>query len=598
MTARGVVRIRKGGIIITDIQGWLEAYCDGLDGVVEGIVILEAAGQLRPLARYARPGVPASEEIYRAAQSAVQSGQPVVQAVSSPATSRRQLVSLPLWREDTILGAVALSSIGANPNTASDLTESLRKACPVLSAMLAPSRETDVSVDASIALELQAAVLSRRRFDEAAATFVTRLTQLFGFERACIGFVDDGYATVVAISHGAAVDAQQELTREVAAAMDEAIDQARTICHPAAASGRPSVALCHAALARRRGGSACSIPIVDLGAIVGAVTVELGDRPIGQREIVSCEHLVSLVGPVLALKRESERSWRARARRTLREAWSRLTGPEELSLKLGVAAVAAFFGLLILVPVPYHVTAPVRLEGSVQRALVAASDGFVQQVSVRPGDAVKEGQILAELAQHDLQLERSKWESELAQQVNAYGAALARADRSLLMVNHAKAAEARAQLDLVEKQIERAQIRAPFDGFVISGDLSQSLGAPIKRGEALMVIAPHDRYRLIMEVDERDIADIKTGAAGRISLAALPAQAFSFAVERVTPLAGTREGRHFFEVEGKLDASATALRPGLQGIARIEADARPLVSRLFGRLLLWLRFSLWSWGWL
>jgi biotin carboxyl carrier protein len=463
--------------------------------------------------------------------------------------------------------------------------------------MIAPSSETELSVNADTALALQAAVLSQHRFDEAAATFVTCISQLFGFDRACIGFVEDGYARIVAISHGAAVDAKQNLNREIAAAMDEAIDQAATVSYPPPASSPPRVTLCHATLARRQAGAACTIPIAARDAIVGAVTVErAGEQPISDSEVVLCGHLVSLVGPILVLMRENERGWTARARQSLRQVWARLTGPGEPGLKLGAAVITLLLALGWLVPIPYHVTAPARLEGSIQRALVAAADGFVEQVAVRPGDTVKTGQILAQLAQHDLKLEHSKWESELAQQVNASGAALARADRSLMMVNHAKAAEARAQLELIEQQIDRAQIRAPFDGIVISGDLTQSLGAPIRRGEVLMVIAPRERFRLIVEVDERDIVDVRAGAAGRISLAALPAQAFSFHTERVTPLAATREGRHFFEVEGKFDAGAASLRPGLQGVARIEAEARPLVWSLLHRLLTWARLSLWSWG--
>ena len=46
----------------------------------------------------------------------------------------------------------------------------------------------------------------------------------------------------------------------------------------------------------------------------------------------------------------------------------------------------------------------------------------------------------------DLQAERAKRQSELAQHENLYGAALARADRTQLVIHHAKAAEAQAQL--------------------------------------------------------------------------------------------------------------------------------------------------------
>jgi multidrug efflux pump subunit AcrA (membrane-fusion protein) len=444
-------------------------------------------------------------------------------------------------------------------------------------------------------LQLQAAVLSQSRFEEAAAAFASSLATMLGIERVCVGFLRRSHAQVVALSHGAALDAQQQENREIAAAMDEAIDQGATIAFPAP-EGPPKITLAHAALARRRGGAVCSIPIVTLGSITGVVTLESAGEPFDPATISFCEHAVSLVGPVLALKAENEQSGVARARRALRRQWERLTGPGELPLKLGAGALVLALLAVTLVPVPYHVSAPARLEGSVQRAIVAASDGFISQVSVRPGDAVQAGRVLAELAQHDLQLERSKWSSELAQQANAYGAALARADRSQLMISQAKMAEIRAQLDLVEKQLERTQIKAPFDGVVLSGDLTQSLGAPVQRGTVLMVIAPRDRYRLIVEVDEREIDDVKPGAAGRIALAAMPGAALPFRAARVAPLAVTREGRHFFEVEGELEETNAALRPGLQGIARIRAEDRtPLWIALSG-VSNALKLRLWSWG--
>jgi putative peptide zinc metalloprotease protein len=66
----------------------------------------------------------------------------------------------------------------------------------------------------------------------------------------------------------------------------------------------------------------------------------------------------------------------------------------------------------------------------------------------------------------------------------------------------------------VDEHLERAQLRAPFESLVVSGDLSQSIGVPVERGKVLFEVAPLEAYRVILEVDERDI--IMVGAAGML----------------------------------------------------------------------------------
>ena len=135
-----------------------------------------------------------------------------------------------------------------------------------------------------------------------------------------------------------------------------------------------------------------------------------------------------------------------------------------------------------------------------------------------------------------------------------------------------------------------------FDGVVIAGDLTQTLGAPVQRGETLLTIAPDQQFRLLIEADERDIADVHHGANGRLALGALIGRSLPFEVVRITPMATTRDGRNFFEVEGKFDASPADLRPGLQGVAKIEAGSRTAVWIWTHRFVDWLRLTVWSWG--
>ena len=329
-----------------------------------------------------------------------------------------------------------------------------------------------------------------------------------------------------------------------------------------------------------------------VAALRGAITLERM-APFSLDELALCEDVASFAGPVLDLKADAQRPWWRRAARSVRRG---LSAREHTGARLLALAGLLLLVALVAVPLPYRVSAPARLEGSVQRANVAAADGYLQQANVRAGDTVKQGQVLAEMATQDLQLERRRRENEFAQHENAYRAAQARNDRAQMVISQSKAGEAQAMLALADSQIERARITAPFDGIVIKGDLSQTLGAPVQRGEVLLTLAPNDSFRLIVEVDESDIGAIRPGQAGELALAAVPERSLRFTTRRVVPVATSADARNYFEIEATLDAPGTNLRPGLSGVARIEAGERTAGWMLTPRAFNWLRLSLWSLG--
>jgi hypothetical protein len=133
---------------------------------------------------------------------------------------------------------------------------------------------------------------------------------------------------------------------------------------------------------------------------------------------------------------------------------------------------------------------------------------------------------------------------------------------------------------------------------VVSGDLVQQVGAPVQLGAPLLTVASAEGYRVVVHVDERDIAAIRPGHEGSLSLSALPWDALPIRVLRVSPMAAVAEGENVFAVEAELLAAAAALRPGLHGVARIGAGTRPLAAAWTRRVTDWLRLTLWSWtGW-
>lgn len=445
-------------------------------------------------------------------------------------------------------------------------------------------------------IALQAAVVSHDRLRPAATALASELATRLGCERVAIGFVEDRFCRVVALSHGGIGEGRSEALKLFGAAMDEALDQVATVVVPQQPARPPRIVLAHDTLLRGHKGAVCTIPIGVGRELVGAVLLQFGDpAALEAARIDDWEHAVALLGPVLHFMAYRERPLRQRVRDRLRQAWASLRSPDNGRLRLSLAAAAVALVALLFVPFEYRIGGKARVEGEIQRVLVAPVDGFLKQSLVRPGDVVKAGQVLAELAEQDLQLEHNRWASELAQHENAYAAAMARADRTQLVMSQARADEARAQLALVDEQLGRTRIEAPFDGVVIRGDLSQSLGSPVQRGDVLLTVAPRERFRVIVEVDERDIGRVRLGQPGSLALSALPWDTLAVRVTRVTPMATAVEGRNVFEVEAALDAQPDSLRPGLRGVARIAVGREPLLWAWTHRFVEWLRLGAWSW---
>ena len=153
---------------------------------------------------------------------------------------------------------------------------------------------------------------------------------------------------------------------------------------------------------------------------------------------------------------------------------------------------------------------------------------------------------------------------------------------------------AQAQLALIRAQLDRTRIIAPFDGLVVSGDLSQSVGTALRRGEELFRIAPLDDWRVVLRVDEEDIRDITAGQTGRLRLSARPEAPLAFEITQVTPVAQAEGGRNAFRVEARLADPPDWLRPAMEGVARVDIDER-LIADIWTRRAR-IRLSLFLWG--
>ena len=84
------------------------------------------------------------------------------------------------------------------------------------------------------------------------------------------------------------------------------------------------------------------------------------------------------------------------------------------------------------------------------------------------------------------------------------------------------------------------------------GDLSQNIGAPVRRGDTLFEIAPLDDYNVELWVPEQQVAAVVPGARGRLIVAPrCPVRNSASTVERTMPVATARDGRMVFRVDAR-----------------------------------------------
>ncbi|MCK5351484.1 HlyD family efflux transporter periplasmic adaptor subunit, partial [bacterium] len=301
------------------------------------------------------------------------------------------------------------------------------------------------------------------------------------------------------------------------------------------------------------------------------------------------------IGPVLEEKQLNDRWLIIRIRDSVKEGLGKVVGPGHLVLKAVCASLLAAVVFMSLAEGQYRVTAKTIIEGSVQRAVVAPFEGFLLEAPVRAGDTVEEGQLLCSLDDRDMVLERVRWTSQRQQFQRQYREAMAEGNRANVKILREQISQAEAQINLLDEQLARSRMVAPFDGLVITGDLSQALGSPVQRGQILFEIAPLEDYRLRLRVDERQINRIRPGQKGTLILNSLPEEPLPMTITKVTPVAVAEEGKNLFMVEADLDKSLDSLRPGMEGFGKVDIDERKLIWIWTHDVYDWLRLWVWSW---
>lgn len=581
------------------LQTWLFHQCRMLSGSIHAMLLTNPSDKETDMQALFWPDELGDHpRLSRVAQAALRNKQAVIKPHNSEMEKTGEpldALACPLFLNGRLFGVVAIEIT----NRSKPMQEATVRQVQAGAEWL----ETMIRMDRSMAKEqlvnlvdLVASGLEHEQFRFAASEVTNELAQRFSCQRVSLGFLRYNRVRVEALSHCSRIDQHSNQVRAIQDAMGESLDQGTTVVYPVEADTTPMVTRFHAQLAKEQQETAiCTLPLIKNNKAVGALLLErVGDKPFTPETVVQCEQIGLLLGPVLETRRRDERPLPSKVFESFQTGCVKLFGPRHLSLKAAASVTTILLIWLSLAGAMFRISCDSVLETGVCQVVVAPQEGYIAEAHVRAGDLVQEGDLLATLDDQDLRLEQRKWQSQRARLLKEYRKALAGFNRAEVAILKAKRAQAEAQLQLVEQQLARTTLVAPFSGLIVKGDLSQALGSPVTRGEVLYEVAPTDNYLVVLKVDDRDIGMVSLGQKGKLKLSGIPDQTIAITIDRLTPVSTPKEGRNYFRVEAVMENHSDLMRPGMEGISKIEIGREKLLWIWTRRSVEWLRLFVWK----
>ena len=597
------------------LQTWLELQTSLIDGAFAGLLTIKSPeGRLEPKALCESQDVDI-DLLAEITERGLEQGEGLVLELEAISESGCQCYALayPVANfsgtdtESEIFAVVTLAVEAMSADKLSVAMQQLQWGCSWLQLSSLYSRQLQGGVtDARLgdSVSLLANVLAQPNFDAAAMRLLSDMVSKLDCEMVSLGYRKKGSIEICHLSHSAQFGKKMNWVRAIEKAMDEALDQQITINYAPGGGAKNSglVIVAHAALAlQQQEENILTLPIFirqpdGLIDAVGALTLERDiDAPFTEADVEYCESVIALAGCVLEDKRENAKSIAIKVLDVGRDQQQKILGPDFWGRKLVLCAVMFLVLFFTFAQGEYWLSSDGAVEAAYQRVLAAPYDGYIDDASVRAGELVKKGELVFSLDDRDLQLERLRWRSQKTKLSRQYQEAMANHDRAQTNIIAAQLAQAKAQLKLVESKLERANQFAPFDGLIVSGDLSQRLGGGVAKGDQLFELSPLGQYRVELLVRESRIADIQLQQKGRVYLSALPDDPFDIEVTNITPLTRSKNGASYFSVEAKIANSNEFLRPGMEGVGKLYIDDRNLMGIWTRELSEWVRLILWRW---
>ena len=258
-------------------------------------------------------------------------------------------------------------------------------------------------------------------------------------------------------------------------------------------------------------------------------------------------------------------------------------------------ALPMILAIAILVfPLPYKIDGEATILPRNFRSLPALVSARMNDVRVREGDTIREGQVLARLDTRDIEIQLRQARQEFERYMTEADRAQSVGRETEMQIARLNARKISATIERLSTDIEKATIRAPFDGLVVGPpNLSQEVGKVTGIGESIIEVAQPGDWDVKVEVREQDLVYLESRfrdigeLSAELKLTADPTRDYNLLVSDSSQFAyglETSSSEYSFALilPMEMDAENTEiLKVGFAGKVKIDGGIKPIGYILF-----------------
>jgi multidrug efflux pump subunit AcrA (membrane-fusion protein)/transcriptional regulator with GAF, ATPase, and Fis domain len=276
----------------------------------------------------------------------------------------------------------------------------------------------------------------------------------------------------------------------------------------------------------------------------------------------------------------------------------------KVPLLIGAVVMSIVISLHYL-PIFRWVSGPAIVEARLGRGIFLPLAGKLEEVHVKEGQQVSQGDPIARLDDSAIKLALLESESKLAILERQIVEARAESDAAAMNRVALEREAVRAKVIKARNDLQQVVIRAPMDGIVLTPKPKELKGRVFAMGDEVVRLADPKNLIIIVHIPETDLLDIQIGQQVRCVLRAQPGQYFTGEVRHVgrsyeipsTALDSSveledKETKTGFIAEIQIIDSPFEVRPGMTGQALIYTEKTSVMVRIWRRISNFIAFNL------